>query len=68
MKIYRTSEIAEIVGIHSNTVRLYEKLNLISRPERLQNGHRIFTEIHSEVFGLPTTALRNCPEKGVAGF
>lgn len=58
MKIYRTSEIAEIVGIHPNTVRLYEKLNLISKPERLQNGYRIFTEIHLEQCKLIRVAFQ----------
>lgn len=46
MKTYKTSEVAGIIGIHPNTVRLYEKLNLIPKPERLPNGYRIFTEFH----------------------
>ena len=46
MTTYKTSEVAAIIGIHPNTVRLYEKLNLIPKPERLANGYRVFTEFH----------------------
>lgn len=30
---YSTSQTAEIIGIHPNTVRLYEELGLITRPK-----------------------------------
>ncbi|MDE7325857.1 MAG: MerR family transcriptional regulator [Lachnospiraceae bacterium] len=46
MSTYKTSEVASIIGIHPNTVRLYEKLKLIPKPERLSNGYRVFTEFH----------------------
>lgn len=48
MATYKTSEVAAIIGIHPNTVRLYEKLELIPKPERLSNGYRIFTDFHIE--------------------
>ncbi|MGN0629268.1 MAG: MerR family transcriptional regulator [Oscillospiraceae bacterium] len=48
MPVYKTSEVAEIIGIHPNTVRLYEKLELIPKPERLPNGYRVFTDFHIE--------------------
>ncbi len=38
MTIYKTSEVASIIGVHPNTVRLYEEWGLISKPERLENG------------------------------
>ena len=41
---YRTTEVARIIGIHPNTVRLYEKMSLIPKPEREANGYRIFTD------------------------
>ncbi len=50
MNTYRTSEIAEIIGVHPNTVRLYEELGLIPKPGRLPNGYRVFTELHIEQF------------------
>ena len=43
---YSTSQTAEIIGIHPNTVRLYEELGLITPPERKPNGYRIFTDLH----------------------
>ena len=46
MSTYKTAEVAAIIGIHPNTVRLYEKLKLIPKPERLSNGYRVFTEFH----------------------
>jgi DNA-binding transcriptional MerR regulator len=46
MKKFRTSELAKIAGIHPNTVRLYEKFNLISSVEREKNNYRIYTEKH----------------------
>ena len=42
---YSTSEVAKIIGIHPNTVRLYEDLNLITSPKRKANGYRIFTKL-----------------------
>ena len=46
MTTYKTAEVAAIIGIHPNTVRLYEKLKLIPKPERLSNGYRVFTDFH----------------------
>ena len=46
MTTYKTAEVASIIGIHPNTVRLYEKLKLIPKPERLPNGYRVFTDFH----------------------
>jgi len=56
--IYKTSEVARIIGIHPNTVRLYEELELIPKPERRQNGYRVFTDFHIEQFRLARTALK----------
>jgi DNA-binding transcriptional MerR regulator len=58
MKIYRTSEVAKIIGIHPNTVRLYENLGLIPKPERQENGYRIFTDFHIEQFKLARVAFQ----------
>lgn len=38
MNTYKTSEIAHRFGIHPNTVRLYEELELIPKPERKWRG------------------------------
>ena len=58
MNTYRTAEVANIIGIHPNTVRLYEELGLIPKPERRPNGYRIFTDFHIEQFKLARLALQ----------
>lgn len=58
MATYRTAEVAKIIGIHPNTVRLYEKLELISKPERLTNGYRVFTDLHIEQCRLIRIAFK----------
>ena len=58
MKQYKTIDIARRIGIHVNTVRLYEKCALIPKPERLPNGYRVFTDLHIEQFKLARAALR----------
>lgn len=58
MNTYRTSEVAKIIGIHPNTVRLYEKWGLIPKVERQKNGYRIFTDLHLEQFRLARAALK----------
>lgn len=46
MNTYQTSQVAKLMGIHPNTVRLYEKLELMPKVERKENGYRIFTDYH----------------------
>ena len=58
METYRTTEVATAIGIHPNTVRLYEKLGLIPKPERQSNGYRIFTAFHIQQFILARTAFQ----------
>ena len=58
MNQYRTIDVARRIGIHVNTVRLYEKCALIPKPERLPNGYRVFTDLHIEQFKLARAALR----------
>lgn len=55
---YKTAEVAKIIGVHPNTVRLYEKYQLIPKPERLDNGYRVFTDLHIEQFKLARAALK----------
>lgn len=55
---YKTNDIARIIGIHVNTVRLYEACGLIPRPERRSNGYRVFTDLHVEQFKLARAALK----------
>ena len=57
MRTYSTSEVARVIGIHPNTVRLYEEYQLIPKPERRSNGYRIFTDLHIEQLKLARTLL-----------
>ena len=58
MKTYTTSQIAKIVGVHPNTVRMYEKWGLISIPDRKANGYRIYTDIHIAQFEMAKKAFQ----------
>ena len=55
---YKTSQVAKIIGIHPNTVRFYEELGLIPKPQRLSNGYRVFTNFHIAQFKLARTAFK----------
>lgn len=55
---YSTSQIAEIVGMHPNTVRMYEEWDLIHKPERKANSYRIYTDIHIKQFQLAKKAFQ----------
>lgn len=57
-KIYKTAEVAKKVRLHSNTVRLYEKLKLIPEASRLPNGYRVFIDYHIEQLKLARTAFK----------
>lgn len=45
-QVYKTKEIAALVGIHPNTVRIYEEWGFISPVPRQANSYRIYSEIH----------------------
>ncbi len=57
MNTYRTAEVAGIIGVHPNTVRLYEELGLIPKPERRANGYRVFTDFHIDQFRVARLAF-----------
>ncbi len=46
MITYQTNDIARKANIHVNTVRFYEKMNLISPVPRAENNYRIFSAHH----------------------
>ena len=58
MNTYTTTEVARIIGIHPNTVRMYEEWGLIPLAERKSNGYRIFTDFHIEQLRLARTAFQ----------
>jgi DNA-binding transcriptional MerR regulator len=56
-KIYSTKEVADLCGVHPNTVRLYEKWGYLSQAERGWNNYRRFTEEHLLQMRLARLAL-----------
>lgn len=56
---YKTAQIAKLVGVHSNTIRLYEELKLLPTIPRTESGYRIFNERHLEQLRLLRTAFRS---------
>ncbi|MBI5958976.1 MAG: MerR family DNA-binding transcriptional regulator [Chloroflexi bacterium] len=54
----RTSEIAKAVGVHPNTVRLYEEWGFLPPIPRSPSGYRQYTEHHQDLMRLAWTALK----------
>jgi DNA-binding transcriptional MerR regulator len=52
-----TSRIAKSVGVHPNTVRLYEEWGFLPPVPRSPSGYRLFTEAHLDQMRLARTAL-----------
>jgi len=56
--IYKTAEIAKLVGVHPNTIRFYEEMKLLPVIPRTESGYRIFNDRHLEQLRLLRTAFR----------
>ncbi len=54
----RTTDIAKAVGVHANTVRLYEAWGFLPPVPRGRNGYRQYTERHLDQMRLAWTALK----------
>lgn len=52
-----TSDIAKSVGVHPNTVRLYETWGFLPPVPRSSSGYRLFTDAHLDQMRLARTAL-----------
>jgi DNA-binding transcriptional MerR regulator len=57
-KYLRTSEVARAVGVHPNTVRLYEEWGFLPPIPRARNGYRRFTSAHVDQMILARLAMR----------
>ncbi|QBD77157.1 MerR family transcriptional regulator [Ktedonosporobacter rubrisoli] len=55
--LLRTSDIAKDLGVHPNTIRLYEEWGYFSTIPRGQNGYRQFSPLHLEQARLVRLAL-----------
>jgi len=56
-KTYTTKQIAELSGVHPNTVRLYEAWGFIAPARRKDNNYRVFTDEHLQQMRLARIAL-----------
>ncbi len=54
---YSTKQLADMAGVHPNTVRLYEEWGYLSEAVRKQNNYRVFTEKHLYEMQLARAAL-----------
>ncbi len=57
-KYLKTSDIAHAIGVHVNTVRLYEAQGYLSVVPRSATGYRQFTPLHLEQMRLAQLALQ----------
>lgn len=57
-KYLKTSDIARTIGVHENTVRLYEAQGYLSAAPRSPAGYRLFTPLHLEQMRLAHLALQ----------
>jgi DNA-binding transcriptional MerR regulator len=57
-RYFKTSEIAKAVGVHPNTVRLYEEMEFLPPVPRNDKGYRLYTNEHLEQMRLARIALR----------
>jgi DNA-binding transcriptional MerR regulator len=55
----RTSDISKAVGVHPNTVRLYEDWGFLPPVPRSPSGYRLFTEAHLDQMRLARTLLHD---------
>lgn len=53
----RTTDIATAVGVHVNTVRMYEQWGFLPPVPRASNGYRLYTQFHLDQMRLARTAL-----------
>jgi len=56
-RFLRTSQVAGAVGVHPNTVRLYEEWGFLPPVPRSSGGYRMFTEAHLDQMRLARAAL-----------
>lgn len=58
MKTYKTAQIAEMIGVHPNTIRFYEEMKLLPVIPRTESGYRVFNDRHIGQLRLLRTAFR----------
>lgn len=43
---YKIGKTAELAGVNKETIRYYERRNLIPEPDRMDSGYRLFSQRH----------------------
>src|SRR5438105_9524200 len=43
---FTIGQLASLSGVHLETIRYFERIGLLTRPERSAGGHRLFTNAH----------------------
>lgn len=56
--MYKTKEIAALIGVHPNTVRIYEDWTYISSVPRGDNGYRMYSDLHLFQLKIARVAFR----------
>ncbi|MBF0786056.1 MerR family transcriptional regulator [Muribacter muris] len=46
LTFFKKGQLSRITGIHLETIRYYEKIGLLTEPQRAENGYRLFTQAH----------------------
>lgn len=44
--LYKIGKTAELAGVNKETIRYYERRKLISEPDRMDSGYRLFSQHH----------------------
>lgn len=52
MEEYTIGQFSKILGVNKETIRYYEKLELLPLPEKKENGYRIYTKQHVELMDI----------------
>lgn len=58
LAFYKTTQIARMIGVHPNTIRFYEQMQLLPPIPRESNGYRIFNDYHLLQLRFLRTAFR----------
>lgn len=58
MKFYKIAQIAGLIGVHPNTIRFYEEMELLPAIPRTESGYRMFNDRHLNQLRLLRTAFR----------
>lgn len=52
MEEYTIGQFSKMLGVNKETIRYYEKLELLPLPEKKKNGYRIYTKQHVELMDI----------------